>query len=142
MGGEEESAFHALKEALETAPVLVLPDATKPFVINTDASEYALGAVLQQEHEGVLKPVGFMSQKLSGSQTIYPTHDKEMLARGEGGRIEPKEDDVEGERRKGNTVRYHLKQQEGLRVKQSSMGSRWEWGCSQRRSSKERRRWH
>ena len=79
-GGEEESAFHALKEALETAPVLMLPDATKPFVINTDASEYALGAVLQQEHEGVLKPVGFMSQKLSGSQTIYPTHDKEMLA--------------------------------------------------------------
>jgi hypothetical protein len=76
----EEQSFQLLKQRLMTAPVLVLPEATKPFVIHTDASNHALGAVLQQDQGKGLQPIGFMSKTLSGSQLSYPVHELEMLA--------------------------------------------------------------
>jgi hypothetical protein len=76
----EEQSFQALKHALMKAPVLVLPESTKPFVIHTDASNHALGAVLQQDQGNGLQPIGFMSKTLSASQLSYPVHDLEMLA--------------------------------------------------------------
>ncbi len=46
----------------------------------TDASDYAIGAMLFQEHEGVRHPVAFQSRKLRPAEINYPTHEKEQLA--------------------------------------------------------------
>jgi hypothetical protein len=44
-----ESAFQLLKQALISAPVLAVPDFSKTFVVETDASDYGIGVVLQQD---------------------------------------------------------------------------------------------
>jgi transposase InsO family protein len=76
-----ETAFLQLKEAMTTAPVLVMPDLTKPFVVETDASDYAVGAVLLQKAEDKhLHPVAFESCKLNSSQRKYPAQEQELLA--------------------------------------------------------------
>jgi hypothetical protein len=76
-----EAAFLQLKEAMTTAPVLVMPDLTKPFVVETDASNYAVGAVLLQKAEdNHLHPVAFKSCKLNSSQRKYPVQERELLA--------------------------------------------------------------
>lgn len=62
---EQESAFLALKEAIMSPPVLKVPDFSKTFILQTDASSRALGAVLQQEVDGVRQPVAFASRTLS-----------------------------------------------------------------------------
>lgn len=45
-GGKQQKSFDILKEKNSTAPVLALPDLQRPFKIETDASDYAMGAVL------------------------------------------------------------------------------------------------
>ena len=56
---EEVKAFEAMKEALakSLAPFHLKPDT--PFILETDASKYAIGAVLKQEQNGELVPVAF-----------------------------------------------------------------------------------
>ena len=76
----ERRAFKELQVALSTAPTLILPDPTKPFVVTTDASGYALGAVLSQDRGNGLQPVAFISRKLIPAEQNYPTHEREMLA--------------------------------------------------------------
>lgn len=70
----------SLKQALTAKPVLVLPDASKPFVLRTDASGEGLGAVLMQEKDGMLRPVAYASKKLTGAETRYHTTEQECLA--------------------------------------------------------------
>ena len=79
-GDTEQKAFDALKKALQSAPVLCLPDPDRPYVVQTDASGFAIGAVLQQDHGKGLQPVAFMSQKLVSAETRYPVHELELLA--------------------------------------------------------------
>ncbi|XP_055584860.1 uncharacterized protein LOC129737726 [Uranotaenia lowii] len=75
-----EEAFLKLKSALVTAPVLAMPDYTKPFSIACDASDVAIGAVLTQDIEGEEHPISYFSQKLSSSERKYTVTEKECLA--------------------------------------------------------------
>lgn len=78
---KHQQAFEKLKQAVMTAPVLLIPDPKKDFVLTTDASGFAVGAVLQQEDsEGKLRPVAFESRKLNPAQQRYATHERETLA--------------------------------------------------------------
>jgi hypothetical protein len=79
-GERQQSAFMQLKEAMLTAPVLTLPDPTLPFVVQTDASGYAVGAVLMQDQGKGLQPIAFLSKKMLDAETRYPTHEQELLA--------------------------------------------------------------
>ncbi|WVZ85511.1 hypothetical protein U9M48_032433 [Paspalum notatum var. saurae] len=72
----QQSAFDALKQALVSAPVLALPDFSKPFTIETDASEIGIGAVLQQAGH----PIAFVSKALGIKNQKLSTYEKECLA--------------------------------------------------------------
>src|SRR5437016_7731711 len=74
-------SFEALKSAFTSAPVLMhwMPD--KPMIIETDASDYALGAILSiQNDSGEIHPVAFHSRTFTAPELNYDTHDKELLA--------------------------------------------------------------
>ena len=72
--------FRAIKIILTSDPDLHLPDPEKTFVLRTDASDYGIGAVLMQEHEGKLFPICYASRKLSDAERNYSTIKKECLA--------------------------------------------------------------
>lgn len=75
-----EDAFQKLKQSLIQPPVLATLDPGKPFVVHTDASDVAVGAVLMQKHDEGLRPLAYFSKKLGEREMNYPTHDKELLA--------------------------------------------------------------
>jgi hypothetical protein len=77
---EHQEAFETVQEALCSSPVLAYPDFKKPFVVGTDASDFAVGATFQQTSGRGLQPVAFLSHKLSQAEQKYPTHVKELLA--------------------------------------------------------------
>ena len=56
--------FESIKSQISNAELLVHPDFNKPFEVYCDASEYGIGCVLAQRHEGVIKPVQFCSNYL------------------------------------------------------------------------------
>lgn len=72
----EEGAFRALQQALVTAPVLALPNFSKTFELETDASDLGIGVVLTQEKH----PLGFLSRSLGPCNRLLSTHEKEGLA--------------------------------------------------------------
>jgi hypothetical protein len=80
MDKEAIRAFEELKERLINAPVLHLAQPDLPFVVTTDASDYAIGAVLEQVEDGVHKPVAYYSKTLNKSQRNWPAYDKELYA--------------------------------------------------------------
>jgi hypothetical protein len=76
-----EHAFTSLQQQLTSAPVLILPDYDKPFTLITDASDYATGAILEQEDAlGRSHPVAYYSKSLQPAERNYEIHDKELLA--------------------------------------------------------------
>jgi hypothetical protein len=75
-GEEQEKAFQIIKEKLTNAPLLSLPNFSKTFEIECDASGVGIGAVLMQEG----RPIAYFSEKLSGAPLNYPTYDKELYA--------------------------------------------------------------
>jgi len=77
---QHQQQFDKLKRAVSSAPVLITADPHGEFVVTTDASGYALGAVLQQEVEGELRTVAFESRKFNPAETRYATHEREALA--------------------------------------------------------------
>jgi len=79
-GESQEKAFQTLKTKLLEKPILKLPCLDKPFVLRCDASGYGVGAVVMQEHEGVLHPVSFASRKLSDRELNWPISSKEALS--------------------------------------------------------------
>ncbi len=73
-------AFEQLKAALNSAPCLIHPRNDVPFVLGTDASDFAIGAVLMQDHGKGLQPIGYYGRKLNKAERNYAVYDKEMLA--------------------------------------------------------------
>jgi len=71
-----ERSFQELKRRLTSAPVLVLPDNQKSFVVYCDASRQGLGCVLMQEG----RVVAYASRQLRAHEQNYPTHDLELAA--------------------------------------------------------------
>lgn len=77
---ECQKAFDTIKHDLSNAPVLVPPDLTKLFQVQTDASEVGLGAVLTQDSEGEEHVVAYASRLLHGAEKSYSVSEKECLA--------------------------------------------------------------
>jgi hypothetical protein len=73
---ETESAFRQLQQALVTAPVLAIPDFAKPFVVETDASNGGIGAVLSQDGH----PIAYLSRALGPKNLGLSAYEKEFLA--------------------------------------------------------------
>ena len=76
---EHEDAFQFLKTRLLQAPFLAFPNFRHPSVIDTDASETALGAVLSQIFDGEERPIAFESRVLSKTEVNYATTKREAL---------------------------------------------------------------
>jgi hypothetical protein len=78
----QQRAFEQLKRAMTEKPVLILPDPEKghTITITTDASGYAAGATLSQDHGNGLQPIAYMSHKFNDAEKRYATHEQELLA--------------------------------------------------------------
>ncbi len=79
-GEEQQRSFEQLKEALTTAPVLGKPDYTKDWLLEVDASDIAIGAILSQEWDTGVHPVYYWSRQLGKAEKNYSTTDRECLA--------------------------------------------------------------
>jgi len=78
---EAGAAFEELKRRFTTAAILAHFNAEKPVIIETDASDFAIGVVLsQRDEENRLHPVAFHSRKFQPAEINYEIHDKELLA--------------------------------------------------------------
>jgi hypothetical protein len=75
----KDTLFHWTTQATE-APVLCIPDAELPFTVTTDASDFAVGAVLSQDQGNGPQPVAFTSRKMNVHEKNYAVHEKETLA--------------------------------------------------------------
>ena len=67
-GDTQENSFTSLKVAIATAPVLHLPNFERQFVITTDASDVAIGAILEQDFGSGLQPIAFSSRELNPTE--------------------------------------------------------------------------
>lgn len=75
-----QNAFNYFREILTKEPLLQHPDFNKPFVITTDASNIAIGAVLSQGKIGSDLPISYASRTLNKAKKNYNTTEKELLA--------------------------------------------------------------
>ncbi len=79
-GSVQDQAFTELKRRMAEDVILAIPNETDPFMVEADASEGAVGAVLSQKQNGKWRPVAFMSKSLSVTEHNYEIYDKELLA--------------------------------------------------------------
>src|ERR1700739_1311011 len=64
----QQHAFEQLKAAVTTAPILIIPDPTFQYTLVTDASEFAIGAALCQDHGNGLQPCAYRSRKMNDAE--------------------------------------------------------------------------
>ncbi|XP_024022953.1 uncharacterized protein LOC112092040 [Morus notabilis] len=72
---EAETAFQKLKQAMTTVPVLSLPDFSQPFVVESDASGFRIGAVLMQHQ----RSIAYFSQVLSSRARTKSVYERELM---------------------------------------------------------------
>ena len=76
-----QQVFEELKKQFTEEPVLMMPDQSRPFQIETDATKYATGAVLTQlDSNDNRHPISFISKTLSPAERNYEIYDRELLA--------------------------------------------------------------
>ena len=73
-------AMDTLKKSITSAPALISADPEQPYLLQTDASDVGLGAVLAQERDGLEHPIAFYSRALNKAERNYTTTEKECLA--------------------------------------------------------------
>ena len=76
---EIEQAQKQLVQAFTTAPVLRHFDPEEPVILETDASDFALGGILSQKYKRRLHPIAFHSRKFTEAEINYDTADKALL---------------------------------------------------------------
>jgi len=76
---EQPDAFEELKKKLTEAPVLACPDFSEKFVLQTDASDIGLGAVLTQTIQGTERVIAFATRRLIAAEENYSATEKECL---------------------------------------------------------------
>uniref|UniRef100_A0A3B3XW38 Gypsy retrotransposon integrase-like protein 1 n=1 Tax=Poecilia mexicana TaxID=48701 RepID=A0A3B3XW38_9TELE len=79
---EADKAFKELKRKFSTAPILIQPDPSRQFILEVDASDTGVGAVLSQvsPSDNKLHPSAFFSRRLSQAERNYDVGNKELLA--------------------------------------------------------------
>lgn len=77
---EQTIAFNKLKGALVTEPILAYPDTSKPYILHTDASDRAVGAILTQEQDGRERVIAYLSHQLSSTQRRWAAIEREAYA--------------------------------------------------------------
>lgn len=77
---EIEDSFQRVKALLHTAPVLSLFDPSLPVIVATDASDYGIGAVLQQQDGHITRTIQYASRTLTPAERKYSAGEKEALA--------------------------------------------------------------
>ena len=77
---EQKMAFANIKTLITTAPLLGLPNSKDPFILDTDASDYGIGAELIQIQNAEERVISFSSLALPHKQRRYCTTRKELLA--------------------------------------------------------------
>ncbi|GFN97906.1 retrovirus-related pol polyprotein from transposon opus [Plakobranchus ocellatus] len=77
---ECQESWDAIKKCLTSEPILKVPDPSKPFVVQTDASNKAIAGTLLQQHEGTLHPCFYASRILKDRERNYAIIELEMLA--------------------------------------------------------------
>jgi hypothetical protein len=77
---KQRDSFYQLQKSLTQELVLQYPDFTKPFIVTTDASGFAVGAILSQGKIGQDKPIAFASRTLHKAEQNYSTIEKELTA--------------------------------------------------------------
>lgn len=73
-------SFESLKKIMAEKVTLTIVDFSKEFTLATDASDFAIGAVLTQKTENGERPIYFFSRVLTQHEINYATHEKELLA--------------------------------------------------------------
>ena len=79
---EADAAFRILKHRFTSAPILTMPDPQRQFVVEVDASNEGVGAILSQrsEQDGKVHPCAFLSRRLSKAERNYDVGNRELLA--------------------------------------------------------------
>jgi hypothetical protein len=75
-----EQSFQTLKNYLVSENVLALPDFSKEFVVEADASQIGVGAVLSQKIDRHYRPIAYFSKHLNKTEQNYSTSERELLA--------------------------------------------------------------
>ncbi|XP_041462201.1 uncharacterized protein LOC121413446 [Lytechinus variegatus] len=78
--GDCEHAFHTLRHTLISPPLMSFPDFSQPFTLHTDASNFAVGAVLTQQHGNDEHVIAYASKTLTPSERRWSTYDRELWA--------------------------------------------------------------
>jgi hypothetical protein len=76
----QQNSFKLLKELFTSYPILRNPDPTKQYILDTDASQFAMGATLSQDYKDGRHPVAYFSKSLSPAERNYDIYDRELLA--------------------------------------------------------------
>jgi RNase H-like domain found in reverse transcriptase len=81
-GKKQQNAFEALKVAFSEAPVLIDFNPSNPIVIETDAFDYAVAAIISQitPSNGDIHPIAFYSRSMAPATMNYEIYNKELLA--------------------------------------------------------------